>query len=61
MIVTTVTAVTVITTTVFLRAAISIKIGVLLICFCSFEFSCSILEKDNFVYYLYIVLPCLIK
>ena len=29
--------------------------------FCSFDLSCPILEKDNFIKHLYIVLPCLIK
>ena len=30
-------------------AAISIKIDILHICFCSFDLCCPILEKDNFV------------
>ena len=29
-----------------------------LICFCSFDLSCPILEKDNFIKNLYIVLSC---
>ena len=29
--------------------------------FCTFDLSCSILEKDNFIENLYIVLSCLIK
>ena len=36
--------------------AIAIKISNLLIYFCSFELSCPILEKDNFIEHLYIVL-----
>ena len=31
------------------------------ICFCTFDLSCSILEKENFIENLYIVLSCLIK
>ena len=31
------------------------------ICFCSFEFSCPILEKNYFIENVYIVLSCLIK
>ena len=30
----------------------------LLNCFCSFDLSCSILKKDNFIEYVYIVLSC---
>ena len=33
----------------FCKAAFSIKIGNLLICFCRFDLSCPILEKDNFI------------
>ena len=33
----------------------------LLICFCSFDLSWPILEKDNFIENMYIVLSCLIK
>ena len=44
----------------FSQAAVSIKIRKLHICFCSFHLSCPILEKDNFIKYLYIVLSCLI-
>ena len=43
------------------QAAISFKISNLLICFCSFDLSCPILGKDNFIENLYIVLSCLIK
>ena len=32
----------------FSQATISIKISNFLICFCSFDLSCPILEKDNF-------------
>ena len=31
------------------QAADSIKISNLLVCFCSFDLSCRILEKDNFI------------
>ena len=44
----------------FYHAAIAIKISNLLICFCSFDFSCPILEKDSFVENLYIVLNSVI-
>ena len=37
------------------------KISNFIICFCSFDLSCSILEKDTFIENLYIVLSCLIK
>ena len=40
---------------------LSIKISYFRICFCTFDLSCSILEKDNFIEHLYIVLFCLIK
>ena len=33
----------------FCQAAVSIKKSNLLICFCSFDSSCRILEKDNFI------------
>ena len=45
----------------FSKAAISIKISILLINFCSFDLFCAILEKDNFIEILYIVLSCPIK
>ena len=45
----------------FSAAALSIKISILLICFCSFDLFCPILEKDNFIEILYIVLSCPIK
>ena len=38
------------------QAALSIAITNLLVCFCSFDFSCPVLEKDNFVKHLCIVL-----
>ena len=41
------------------QAAIAIKISNLLICFCSFDLSCSILEKHILIEHLYIVLSCL--
>ena len=34
---------------IFSQTAGSVKISNLLICFCSFEMSCPILEKDNFI------------
>ena len=45
----------------FYQAVIAIKIHNLLICFCSFELSCPIFEKDNFIENFYILLSCLIK
>ena len=38
----------------------SFKISNLLICVCSFDSSCPILEKDGFIEHLYIALSCLI-
>ena len=40
---------------------LSIKISYFRMCFRTFELSCSILEKDNFVEHLYIVLSCVIN
>ena len=45
----------------YCQAAFSIKISKLLICFCIFDLSCPIHEKDTFIENLYIVLSCLIK
>ena len=45
----------------FNQAAVSIKTSNLLICFCSFELSWTVLEKDNSIDNLYIVLYCVIK
>ena len=45
----------------FYQAVVAVKISNLFICFCSFELSYPILEKDTFIKYLYIVLSCLIK
>ena len=42
------------------RPGVAVKISNLLICFCSFDLSCLILEKSNFIENLYIVLFCLI-
>ena len=39
--------------------AIAIKISNLLICFCSIDMSCLILEKNIFIENLYIVLSCI--
>ena len=47
-------------TIVFSQAAISVIISNLLICVCSFDLSCPILEKENFIEILYIVLSCLV-
>ena len=44
----------------FCQAAVSFKISNLLICFCSFDFSCPILKKDNFIEMLYKCLVLLI-
>ena len=44
----------------FHQAAIAIKISNSLICLCSFDLSCPILEKDIFIENLYVVLSCLI-
>ena len=41
----------------FSQASISLKISDLFICFCSFDLSCTILEKDNIIETLYIILP----
>ena len=38
----------------FHQAAVSRKISNLLICFCSLNLSCPILEKDNFIENMYI-------
>ena len=43
------------------KLLILIETVAFLICFCSFDPFCSILEKDNFIENLYIVLYCLIK
>ena len=40
----------------FYQAAVAIKISNLLICFCRFDLSCPILEKDIFIENLYTVL-----
>ena len=44
-----------------IKATEPIKISNSLICFCSFDLSCPILEKDNFIEFFYIVTSCLIK
>ena len=41
--------------TEMIQAAVAIKISNLLICFCSFELSCPIHEKENFLGNMYIV------
>ena len=41
--------------------AVAARIRNLHICFCSFELSCPILEKDNFIENVFIALSCLIK
>ena len=40
------------------QAAVSFKISNFLTCICSFDLSCPILEKDNFIENVYIVLYC---
>ena len=52
----------------FSQAAISVQINNLLICFCGFDLSCPILEKENVIENLYIVVslnidfkPCLFR
>ena len=45
----------------FYQAIVAIKISNFLICFCSFELFCPILEKDNFIENVYLVLSCLNK
>ena len=35
--------------------------SILLICFCSFDLFCPLLEKDNFIENVYIALSCPIK
>ena len=45
----------------FYHAAVAIQISNLLICFCNFDLSCSILEKDTFMGNVCSVLCCLIK
>ena len=38
------------------RAAVSIKISKLLVYYCNFDFSCPVLEKDNFInFFLYCI------
>ena len=44
----------------FCQATVSLKISNLLICFCSFDLSCPVLEKDNCIEYFYNE-NCLIK
>ena len=41
--------------------AVAVKISNSLICFCSFDLSCPILENDSFIENVYILLSCLIK
>ena len=45
----------------FIQATVSIKTSNFLICFCSFDMSCSVLEKNIFIEIVYILLSCLIK
>ena len=45
----------------FYQAAIAVKISNLLICFCSFDLSCPILEKYFFIENFDIILSCLVK
>ena len=43
------------------QAAVTIYIRILLICFCSFDLFCPLLDKDRFIENLYIALSYLIK
>ena len=43
------------------QAAVSVKISNLLICFCSCELSCPLLENGNSIEDLYVVMCCRIK
>ena len=51
----------VVVVTPFLSDCHLIQINNVFICFCSFDVSCRILEKDNLIKNVYIVLSCLIK
>ena len=35
-----------------------VEISILLICFCSFDLFCPLLDKDSFIENMYIVLSC---
>ena len=39
----------------FCQAAVSVKISNFFVCFCSFDLSCPILEKDNFIKFFYCI------
>ena len=43
------------------QAAVTIEINVLLLCFCSFDLFCPLLDKEISIENLYITLPCPIK
>ena len=43
------------------QAAVTIEISILLICFCSFELFCPLLDKDRFIENVYFALSCSIK
>ena len=45
----------------FIMLPFQLRQSNLLIFFCSFDLSCPVLEKDNFIENLYIVLSCVIK
>ena len=43
------------------QAAVTVKISILLICFCGFDLFCPLLDKDIFIENVYIALSCPIK
>ena len=43
------------------QVAVTVEISILLICFCSFDLFCPLLDKDSFIENLYIALFCPIK
>ena len=43
------------------QAAVTVKISILLICFCSFDLFCPLLEKNSFIKNNYTALSCPIK
>ena len=43
------------------QAAITVEISILLICFCSFDLFCPLLDKDISIENMYFVLSCPIK
>ena len=43
------------------QVKVKVEISILLICFCSFDLFCSLLDKDNSIENLYIAMSCSIK